>query len=109
MTQIGELSEGEIEQEIQNKGLAKGYRLTPEKVDEIARSAQDFYWHVPGTTTVVCALSLTNGYVVIGEAACVEPSNFDEALGRKIAYNKAREKLWALEGYVLCNLRSVMG
>ncbi len=109
MTQIGELSEHEIEQEVQNKGLTKGYRLTPERVDDIARAAQDFYWHVPGTTVVVCALRLANGYVVTGEAACIEPDNFDEALGRKIAYNKAREKIWAVEGYALCNVRTVMG
>jgi hypothetical protein len=109
MTDRGQLSEDSIEQEIQNKGLTRGYRLTPARIDAIVASAQDFYWHVPSTTTVVCALKLANGYVVTGEAACVEPSNFDEAIGRKIARDKAREKIWALEGYTLCNVRSTMG
>ena len=48
MNQIGQLTEGEIEQEIQNKKLINGYRLTPEVIDQFAREAKDYYWHVPG-------------------------------------------------------------
>jgi hypothetical protein len=29
--------------------------------------------------------------------------NFDEEIGRKIAFTNAREQVWALEGYVLRN------
>jgi hypothetical protein len=108
MPRMGQLSEGQIEQEIQNLGLTKGLRLTPQTIDEIVASAEDFYWHVPGTTMVVCALRLTTGYVVIGEAACIEPENFDYNLGCKIARDKARDKLWALEGYLLANIREAV-
>ena len=49
----------------------------------------------------VCALSLTNGYIVTGESAAASPENFDQAIGRKIARENARNKIWALEGYLL--------
>lgn len=59
-------------------------------------------YHVfPGTTLTVCALRLRNGFVVTGESAAASPENFDQAIGRTIARDKARQKIWALEGYLL--------
>ena len=29
------------------------------------------------------------------------PENFDEEIGRKIAYQNAVQKIWSLEGYLL--------
>jgi hypothetical protein len=59
-------------------------------------------YHVfPGTTMTVCALTLKNGYIVSGESAAASPENFDEAIGRKIARENARNKIWAFEGYLL--------
>lgn len=106
MTQIGQLSESEIEQEIQNKGKTNGLRLTPQIIDSKIKS--EAYWIVPLTTTTICALTLQNGYVVIGKAACIEPSNFDADIGRKIAFDDARNQIWALEGYRLACRRAAM-
>lgn len=59
-------------------------------------------YHIfPGTTLTVCALTLRNGYHVTGESAAASPANFDEELGRKIARKNARDRIWALEGYLL--------
>jgi hypothetical protein len=38
---------------------------------------------------------------VTGESAAASPANFDEAIGRKIARDNARNKIWALESYLL--------
>lgn len=38
---------------------------------------------------------------VTGESACASPANFDEEIGKKIAFEQARNKIWALEGYLL--------
>jgi hypothetical protein len=38
---------------------------------------------------------------VIGESSCVSAKNFDQAIGRKIAKDNAKDKIWALEGYLL--------
>lgn len=48
-----------------------------------------------------CVLTLRNGFTVTGESACASPQNFDAGIGRDIAYKNAREKIWALEGYLL--------
>ena len=44
---------------------------------------------------------LRNGYSTIGESAAVSLANFDKEIGRKIARENARDKIWALEGYLL--------
>lgn len=105
MGHIGQLTEGEVEQEIQNAGKTKAPRLTPELIDVMIQN--EHYWVVPNSTTTVCALQLTNSYVVVGKAACINPENFDAAIGRKVAYDDARNQIWALEGYALCSERLV--
>jgi hypothetical protein len=91
-------NEQEIEKQIQDKGL-NAPRLNPEMIDETIVHEQ---YHVfPGTTMTVCALTLKNGYIVSGESAAASPENFDEAIGRKIARENARNKIWAFEGYLL--------
>lgn len=90
--------EQEIEKEIQEKGKVAP-RLTPEKIDETIVSEQ--YYVFPNTTLTVAALTLKNGYIVTGESASASPENFDKAIGRKIARENARNKIWGLEGYLL--------
>lgn len=90
--------EQQIENEIQAKGL-NAPRLNPLMIDKTIVSEQ---YHVfPGTTLTVCALTLRNGYIVTGESAAASPANFDQAIGRKIARENARNKIWGLEGYLL--------
>jgi len=90
--------DGAIEQEIQTKGL-NAPRITPQHVDEQVVHAA---YHVfPGTTVTVCCLTLRNGYNAVGESACVSPQNFDAEIGRKVAYENAKQKIWVLEGYLL--------
>ena len=91
-------NETEIEKEINDKGL-NAPRLNPQLIDSVITAEQ---YHVfPNTTMTVCALTLLNGYIVIGESAAASPENFDADIGRKIARENARNKIWALEGYLL--------
>jgi hypothetical protein len=87
-----------IEKEIQAKGL-NAPRLTPALIDA-AITGEDYY-RFPGTTLTICALKLRNGFIVTGESAAASPENYDEAIGRKIARDNARQKIWSLEGYLL--------
>jgi hypothetical protein len=91
-------NESEIEKEIQAKGKTAA-RLTPEQID--ATIVKEDYYVFPGTTMTICLLTLTNGYHVTGESAAVSLENFDEEIGRKIARDNARNKIWQLEGYLL--------
>lgn len=90
--------EAAIEAEIQRKGL-NAPRLTPQHIDD--QIIAENYHVFPGTTLTVCALTLRNGFQVVGESAAASPENFDEKIGRKIAHDNARNKIWALEGYLL--------
>lgn len=91
-------SEASIEAELKTKGLNAPH-LKPEDID--ATIVSEAYHVFPGTTLTVCALTLRNGYQVVGEAACASPESFDAAVGRRIARDNARNKIWALEGYLL--------
>lgn len=90
--------EAETEAEIQRKGL-NAPRLTPQHIDDTI--VAEVYHVFPGTTLTVCVLTLRNGFHTTGESAAASPENFDEAIGRKIARDNARNKIWALEGYLL--------
>ena len=92
------MSEQDIEAEIQAKGL-NAPRLNPAHID--ATIASEDYHVFPGTTLTVCCLTLRNGFTVTGESAAASPENFDVGIGRKLAREQARNKIWALEGYLL--------
>lgn len=90
--------EQELEQRLQDKGL-NAPRLNPDHIDSCIKDAQ---YHVfPDTTLTVCCLTLKNGFTVTGESAAASPENFNEDVGRDIAYKNARDKIWQLEGYLL--------
>ena len=92
------MNEAAIEKEIQDRGL-NAPRLTPDKIEATIKGED---YHVfPGSNLTVCCLTLQNGFTVTGESACVSPANFNAELGRKIARGHARDKIWALEGYLL--------
>jgi hypothetical protein len=90
--------EQELEAKIQAKGL-NASRLSPDKIDAVIVSED--YYVFPGTTVTVCCLKLRNGFHVVGESAAVSPENFNAELGRLKARDKARSKIWDLEGYLL--------
>jgi hypothetical protein len=91
-------NEQQIEKEIQAKGL-NAPRLTPELIDSVIA---DVEYHVfPKTQLTVCCMTLKNGFTATGESACVSPDNFNKEIGQDIAYANARNKIWALEGYLL--------
>ncbi len=92
------MNEEQIEQEIKDKGLTAP-RITPNQVDDVI-SGEDYYVF-PGTTVTIALLTLQNGFTVTGESACASPENFNVELGRKIARENARDKIWALLGYSL--------
>jgi hypothetical protein len=98
ITEINLQSDTSIEQEIQTKGLTAP-RIT--SLDIEAAIASEQYFVFPSTTLTVCCLTLQNGFQVTGESACASPSNFDEEIGRKIARDNAKQKIWSLEGYRL--------
>lgn len=66
-----------------------------------AKVKKTVYTILPDTTTTICQLFMENGYVVLGTSACVDPKQFNKALGEMYAYEDAMNKCWPLEGYLL--------
>lgn len=48
----------------------------------------------PGARMAVCCLTLTTGFSVLEEHVADRYSTFDVELGRKIAREEARDKIW---------------
>jgi len=92
------VSDESIELEIQAKKLTAP-RITPSHIDDQIVKSQ---YHVfTGTTVTVCCLTLRNGFNTVGKSACASSNNFDAEIGRKLAYDDARNQIWELEGYLL--------
>ncbi len=110
--------EQQIEQEIQSKNL-NAPRVTPQDLQDNIVS-EHYFTAADGARMsphgnhpvhnldtgslgllTFCVLVLRNGFTVTGESACASPENFDAEIGKKIAYDNAREKIWLLEGYLL--------
>lgn len=112
------MSDQEIEQEIQAKGLTAP-RITPADLqaniasehyftagdgvfgDDQAEGREHSVYPSSLDRLTFCVLVLKNGFTVTGESACASPENFDAEIGRKIARDNAVAKVWPLMGYAL--------
>lgn len=105
------MSDKDIEQEIQSKGLTAP-RVTPADIEanivcETYFTAADGAieageaFHDSLQLLSFCVLVLRNGFTVTGESSCASPENFDAEIGRKIARANAVQKIWPLMGYEL--------
>jgi hypothetical protein len=65
--------------------------------------AEEAYHHFPGTTAMVCCLTLYNGFTVLGTSTCICADTFDEEIGRRLAREQAVRKVLELEGYKQLN------
>ena len=93
-----DINEDEIENEINEKGL-NAPRLTPKKIDSVIKDVS--YTMLPSKKSLICEITLINGFTVRGDSAVVSKENFDLDLGKKISYASARDKIWAFEAYLL--------
>ena len=113
-----------IEREILAKGLTAP-RVTPADVEAAIDSEHYFTagmgvlgaaqwgavkveieggnWGVQSSldTLTFCVLTLKNGFTVTGESACASLENFNYEIGKKIARENAKNKIWALLGFML--------
>jgi len=87
----------DTEQKIKERGLTSP-RVTPEHIDSVIDKVE---YHKLTDVLTVCVITLMNGFTVTGESACASPENFDEEIGKHIAYEMAKGKVWLLEGYLL--------
>lgn len=97
------LSENEIEKEIQDRNL-NAPRLSPENIDLVIKSVHYEMFSV--TRITLCTITLNNGFTVCGiNNGPVSAENFNIGLAKKLSYQKARNEIWPLEGYLLAQRR----
>lgn len=114
-TKENTMNDQQIEQEIIAKGKTAP-RVTPSDIEANIASEwyiiaaegvphDSFHGPVPANSPLYqltfCVLVLQNGFTVTGESACASPENFDAEIGRKIARENAKQKIWPLMGYAL--------
>lgn len=73
--------------------------------DDIITSEQ--YHQFPGTTVVVCCLTLENGHAVTGSSLACPAEEFDEDHAKAFALEEAEVKAWELNNYWLAGLRTL--
>ena len=105
------MTDQSIEQEIQAKGLTAP-RVTPKDIED---NMGAIYWinandaaiaaggpsHDSLAVLTICVIVTRSGFTVTGESACASLENFDADVGKKVAFENAKQKLWPLMGYAL--------
>ena len=91
-----------LEEQIEEKGLTAP-RITLADIEAVIEDEQ--YLVSKNSTLTICVLTLRNGFTVTGESACVSPENYDAEVGRNIARDKAKDKVWPLLGFMLADVR----
>ena len=91
-------NENKIQEMMQERGCIAPH-VTPQAIDGLIVGAT--YTIMPSGKCMVCELTLANGFTVRGESSTVSHANFREDIGKKISFERAREKIWMLEGYLL--------
>lgn len=75
-------------------------RVNEDMISELLVNA-DIQEHIFWNKELIVSYRLVNGFTIAGRAPCVDPANFDIAIGRKVALENAKNQLWQLEGYRL--------
>lgn len=85
--------------------LSPAQRVTPELMEgRIVDTRFDRY----SETITICQITLDNGFSVRGESACVNPENYNQEIGEKIAYDNAFRQLWPLFGFLLAETNFIV-
>lgn len=84
---------------------SKAVQKTPHRVsldsiiEKIAHTDYVYPDRHPHMTLAI--ITMQNGFIFVGKATPADPTNFDEALGKKFAYEDAIRQIWPMEAYLL--------
>ena len=90
--------EAAIEDSLKASG-ANASRLSPADIDRVI--VGHTFTVMPSGKAMVYEITLANGFTVRGESAVVSKENFRQDIGERISYDRARDQIWLLEGYLL--------
>lgn len=64
--------------------------------DVLVRTVMEF-----GKPTTYVTVRMKNGFTLRESTTCVDPANYDEAVGKAICLKRIEDKVWFLLGYAL--------
>lgn len=73
-------------------------KITDEHIQAILDNSE-FVFTTVFDKCMIVACKLPNGYVIVEEAACIDPEMYDEEFGKQMCYERIISKVWELEGY----------
>jgi len=76
-------------------------KTAPRITEESIKARIDKVEYVLHGQLTICIITMKNGFMVNGVSAPASPTNYDEAVGQRYAYDNAFKQLWQLEGYLL--------
>jgi len=71
---------------------------------EIHAEVKDVEYAYLGLLTV-CALTLHNGFKVVGQSACASAENYNREFGEQFAYRDAERQIGSYLGFRICEKR----
>jgi len=78
--------------------LSGQYKVTSELVVSKIKTIE---FNKIGDRLTHCTITLENGFLVTGESSCVDPAEYCQETGERIAKDRAVDKIWMLEAYLL--------
>lgn len=79
-----------------NKNTVTIEQVKENMQDVIVRTLQDF-----GKPCTYVTVRMKNGFTLRESTTCVDPSNYNEEIGKEICLKKIEDKIWLLLGYQL--------
>jgi len=91
------------EEELQERAEARGDGAERVTLDQLEQTIVFEHYLNPEEVhpLTICVLELQNGFMLVGHSAPADPDNFNEAIGRRLARQKAVDQIWPLLGFAL--------
>lgn len=64
--------------------------------DVLVKTVEEF-----GKPTTYVTVRMENGFTLRESTTCVDPSNYDENIGKEVCLKRIEDKIWFLLGYTL--------
>lgn len=87
-------------EEIMKKAGCTGDRVTQDLIESRVKQIDYQTVEIAGQKFMYCGIRMDNDFVVVGKpAACIDPSNWRDEIGRKISFDNSLSEIWRLEAY----------
>lgn len=91
------VSDQEVEDWVNSRPI--GTSITKDFLESRIKTIE--YFALPNGRSILCVITLDNGFITEGLSHAASGGNFKEEIGKKVAYDIAFDKLWMPFGFFL--------